>query len=68
MIELVLVFCMVGTPDRCIERNEPMADAMSQIACVSMGQQIGQEYLREHPNWRLVNWRCQDSVRHQEPA
>jgi hypothetical protein len=68
MMELVLVFCLIDSPDRCIERNEPIPDTTNSLACASLGQQVGQNYLHTHPNWRLVTWRCQDATRHQDPA
>ena len=68
MWELVIVYCMIGTPDRCVERTQLMPEVVSPMGCVTMGQQVGQEYLRAHPDWRLANWRCQDASRHKEHA
>ncbi len=68
MLELVLVFCLIDQPDRCIERSEPVPETTSSIACASLGQQFGQDYLSTHPQWRLSTWRCQDARRHQDPA
>jgi hypothetical protein len=68
MLELVIVYCMIGAPDRCVERGQIMQEGVSQIGCVTLGQMMGQEYLKTHPNWRLATWRCQDARRHEEHA
>jgi hypothetical protein len=67
MLELVLIYCMIGAPDRCIEQRVPMFGD-SGIQCMIRGQTEASRYLATHPNWLLASWRCMASSAVQDPA
>jgi hypothetical protein len=59
MIELVLVYCMVAAPDRCVERREFFDHPLSETECVYNAQEVGGHYVETHQQWRLSRWRCE---------
>jgi hypothetical protein len=66
MIEIVVVFCL-GASAECREIRHPM-DSPLPMACVIAGQREAQDFLRDHPRWRMRGWRCEVNVPHQVPA
>jgi hypothetical protein len=65
MITLVLIVCLSGTPGACHEETPPV-DLESPMACLIQGQQIGAQWIEEHPKWRLGGWRCQFGPREKQ--
>ncbi len=68
MIELVLIYCLSSTPDRCMERREVREPVGSPIECTMKAQTIAQEYVVEHPRFRLQGWRCEVDKPRENPA
>jgi hypothetical protein len=68
MIELVLVYCLSTAPDRCMERREVREPVGSPIECTIKAQAIAQEYVAEHPRFRLSGWRCEVDKPRENPA
>ncbi len=68
MIELVLVYCLATSPDRCLERREPLEPPMSLIACSLSAQTMALDYVRSHPAYRLKGWRCEIDKPRESPA
>lgn len=68
MIQLVLVYCMIATPDRCIERRQVFERPLTERECLMNAQSVAQEYLAEHPQWRLARWRCEINKPDEDPA
>ena len=61
MVQLVLVFCMIASPNSCKEER-PMLDGMTLSSCMVQGQQIASDWLSEHPSWSLSRWRCENNI------
>ncbi len=68
MIELVLVYCLSDTPNRCVERREPMGLNASAFECTMSAQRQALEYVEAHPKYRLTSWRCEVDRPQQQPA
>lgn len=64
MVQLVLVFCLMGTPTQCQEER-PATEPLSLMSCMVGGQQAAQEWLNDHPKWMLARWRCEQGSRPQ---
>jgi hypothetical protein len=58
MVQLVLVFCLAGSPASCQE-HRPVIEQLSPVACLVQAQQLAQDWLADHPKWTLVRWRCE---------
>ena len=68
MLELVLVYCMVGTPDRCVERREPLTEIDDGAQCMLHGEIEATRFVAAHPQWRLFSWRCAPDSTLADPA
>ncbi len=68
MIDLVLVYCLATSPDRCLERREPLAPPASLTACSLSAQTTAQDHVRSHPAYRLKTWRCEVDKPRESPA
>lgn len=68
MIELVLVYCLSNSPDRCLERREPLEAPVNMMSCTMRAQTTAQEYLESHPLYRLVRFRCEQDKPQERPA
>ncbi len=51
-----------------MERREPIGDDAMALACTVRAQQIAQEYIEVHPQWRLKGWRCEKDMPARAPA
>jgi len=58
MAQLVLVFCLMASPDSCQEER-PFLSPMPLAACLVEGQIYAREWLADHPKWSLARWRCE---------
>ncbi len=65
MVQLVLVFCLLGAPADCHEER-PMLEQMTLMGCMVQGQQIAQDFLADHPKWSLSRWRCENGTRQKQ--
>ena len=61
MIALVVVFCLGAGTHGCIEQRRPMPSPLP-MACMLAGQQLAQEFINWHPQYRLLRWRCEVNV------
>ncbi len=68
MIELVLIYCLNNTPDRCLERREALVEPVNMMSCTMRAQSVAQEYLEMHPTYRLSRFRCELDKPHESPA
>ncbi len=68
MIALVLVYCLSSQPTHCVERREPLGPEASAMQCTMSAQIVAQEYVDEHPTYRLSAWRCEVNKPEQRPA
>jgi hypothetical protein len=68
MIEMVLVYCMIGDPAQCIEQRPVFEDPLTAMACMMSAQTVAVEYVRDHPNWTLSGWRCEMNKPRSEPT
>ena len=67
MAELVLIFCLAGTPGSCQEERPLVAD-MSLMTCLVQGQQYAANWIADHPKWTLSGWRCEQNVPRQRQS
>lgn len=58
MIELVLLACLLGQPQRCEQYFVPTAPQMSLVECMFSGQFQVVQWHEEHPGWVIRRWTC----------
>jgi hypothetical protein len=68
MIELVIIYCLATDQNSCVEKRKPFESSGDPVACMMSAQMYAQEYLEEHPKWRLARWKCEVNVPEQEPT
>ena len=68
MIELVLIYCMMGTAEGCVERRQELDGAAGVIECMIAAQQVATRYLEAHPKLHLHAWRCEKDKPRERPA
>lgn len=68
MIQMVLVFCLIANASTCVEKRQAFEQQLTPFACMMNAQKVAQQYLAEHPAWRLSGWRCELNVPRQQPA
>jgi len=68
MIDLILVYCLVASPDKCLERREVLDSVVDMTTCTMRAQTSAQDYLLTHPLYRLSRWRCEKDKPREEPA
>jgi hypothetical protein len=66
MFELLLVYCLAAEPDRCVEREMPLENAVSSFECAMNGQLEASRYLALHPEWLLRRFSCRPEARHED--
>lgn len=66
MIALVITYCLAADQSHCVQRRDPFDDWEDPVACMEAAQIQAQQYLRDHPNWRLTRWSCEVNVPPQE--
>ncbi len=59
MLELVVAVCLIGQPSQCkdVVLNFE-ADNATPMQCALYGQAEMAKWLAEHPNYRIMKWRC----------
>lgn len=68
MIELVLVYCMMGTAEGCVERRQELEPPAGVMECMIAAQQVATRYLETHPKHYLRAWRCEKDKPREQPA
>lgn len=59
MVQLVMTFCLLANNGSCIEQR-PMLDGIhGPMGCLAAAQPLAAEFVRGHPAFRLVAWRCE---------
>jgi hypothetical protein len=66
MIELVIIYCLATDQKNCVEKRNPFDSFGDPVACMVSAQMYAQQYLEEHPKWRLARWKCEVDVPDQE--
>ncbi len=59
MIQIVMLFCLVNSPQSCQEQRPSLDQPISLMECAVHGQEIAQIWLADHPKWALSKWRCE---------
>ena len=68
MVELVLIYCMMGTAEGCVERRQGLESPAGVMDCMIAAQQVASRYLEAHPKLHLYAWRCEKDKPPERPA
>ncbi|MGO4439225.1 hypothetical protein AB4048_15980 [Rhizobium sp. RAF56] len=59
LIELVLTICLANAPSSCREEYLQFEDTGNLIACMFQAPPEIAKWSEQHPNLRVVRWRCE---------
>ncbi len=59
MVQMVLIYCMIGQPSLCTEQRPMFEQPLSMMGCMISAQQTAATYVQEHPAWTLSRFRCE---------
>jgi hypothetical protein len=59
MIELVLIACLIGEPERCERIIVPLEPEVGLAQCLHTSQIRLVEWVQQHPEWQVRRWTCQ---------
>lgn len=62
MLKLVFVACLAGQPGTCEEREIPIYENVSPIACMMGAAPTLAQWRATHPDWRVNRWRCENDA------
>ncbi len=59
MIELIILACMVQTPETCKDVHLTFAgESTTPIQCMIVGEPTVATWAKDNPEWRIKKWRC----------
>ena len=59
MITIILSTCLLADPGVCRDQVIPLSEEISSaLRCVMMAPPHVAKWSEEHPQWRVVRWRC----------
>jgi hypothetical protein len=58
MAELVVMVCLLATPDKCQEFNVPGASAGDVVTCIKQGGDKSTEWQKQNTQYFVIGWRC----------
>ena len=59
MAQLVVLICLLATPDQCSEKPVPGATAESVVACLKTAGDKADEWQKANSQYFLIGWRCE---------
>lgn len=68
MIQLVIVYCLIAHSETCVEARPAFEQPLTPMSCMMNAQFVAQQYVDQHPQWRLAGWRCEMNVPRRSPA
>jgi hypothetical protein len=63
MIAIIISTCMLSDPGICREQTIPLLSEVSTVRCTMMAPPHVAKWNEEHPQWRVVRWRCRAAGR-----
>jgi hypothetical protein len=64
MIVIILSTCLIADPSVCRDQIIPLSSEITAMRCVMMAPPHVARWSMEHPEWRVVRWRCRVGSQH----
>ena len=58
MAQLIVVVCLLATPEKCQEFTVPGASANDVVSCIKQGGDKSDEWQRQNSQYFVIGWRC----------
>ena len=59
MAQLVVLICLLATPEQCSEKPVPGATAESVVTCLKTSGDKAQEWQKANSKYFVIGWRCE---------
>ena len=58
MAQLIVMVCLLATPEKCQEFTVPGASADDVVSCIKQGGDKSDEWQRQNSQYFVIGWRC----------
>ena len=58
MAQLIVMVCLLATPEKCQEFTVPGASANDVVSCIKQGGGKSDEWQRQNSQYFVIGWRC----------
>ena len=58
MAELVVMVCLLATPEQCTEKPVPGASTGDVVSCIKQGADKATEWQKSNSEYFVIGWRC----------
>jgi hypothetical protein len=58
MAQLVVMVCLLATPEKCQEFDVPGATATDVVSCIKTGGEKSNEWQKQNSQYFVIGWRC----------
>ena len=58
MAELIVMVCLLATPEKCQEFTVPGASAEDVVSCIKQGGDKSDAWQRQNSQYFVIGWRC----------
>ncbi|MBC8020699.1 MAG: hypothetical protein H7X78_05755 [Methyloceanibacter sp.] len=58
MAQLIVMVCLLATPEKCQEFTVPGASANDVVSCIKQGGDKSNEWQRQNSQYFVIGWRC----------
>jgi hypothetical protein len=59
MAELVVMVCLLATPEQCSEKEVPGAGAGDVVSCIKQAGDKAIEWQKSNSEYFVIGWRCE---------
>jgi hypothetical protein len=59
MAELVVMVCLLATPEQCSEKHVPGAGAGDVVTCIKQAGDKAIEWQKSNSEYFVIGWRCE---------
>jgi hypothetical protein len=59
MAELIVMVCLLATPEQCSEKEVPGAGAGDVVSCIKQAGDKANEWQKSNSEYFLIGWRCE---------
>jgi hypothetical protein len=63
MVAIIISTCLLSDPGVCRDQTIPLDSEISAVNCMMKAPPHVARWSEEHPEWRVVRWRCGASGR-----
>jgi hypothetical protein len=59
MAQLVVLICLLATPEKCSEKPVPGSEASDVVSCLKTAGDTADEWQKANSQYVVIGWRCE---------